>query len=84
MTKVFPFLGDTELEVIVAVSSVLLVASHLVLAFFVKEKILLATKCVSSFSCKKTHGIETYQGMQNPRFCKNSLIFGDRREAYHQ
>lgn len=44
MTKVFPFLGDTELEVIVAVSSFLLVISHVVVAICVKERILLASR----------------------------------------
>ncbi|KAH9857374.1 MFS general substrate transporter [Lenzites betulinus] len=44
MTAVFPFLGDTELEVLAVVGSLLLLSTHLVTATFTKEKVVVATK----------------------------------------
>lgn len=46
MTRVFPFLGETELEVLAVVGSLLLIFTHGVTAFCVKEKVVVATKCV--------------------------------------
>lgn len=44
MTKVFPFLGDTELEVLSVVGSFLLVVTHFLTAYFVKEKVVVDSK----------------------------------------
>ncbi|CAL1709454.1 unnamed protein product [Somion occarium] len=44
MTRVFPFLGDTELEVLSVCGSFLLVIAHGMTAFCVKERIVLASK----------------------------------------
>ncbi|OJT09996.1 General alpha-glucoside permease [Trametes pubescens] len=44
MTAVFPFLGDTELEVLAVVGSFLLLAAHGITAFCTKEKVVVATK----------------------------------------
>lgn len=46
MTAVFPFLGDTELEVLAVVGSFLLLAAHGITAFCTKEKVVVATKYV--------------------------------------
>lgn len=44
MTKVFPFLGNTELEVLSVVGSLLLVLTHCATAYSVKEKVVVGTK----------------------------------------
>ncbi|EKM56768.1 uncharacterized protein PHACADRAFT_254080 [Phanerochaete carnosa HHB-10118-sp] len=44
MTKVFPFLGDTELEVLSVIGSFLLVLTHCATAYSVKEKVVISTK----------------------------------------
>ena len=41
MTKVLPFLGDTELEVLSVVGALLLVLTHAVMAYCVKERVVL-------------------------------------------
>lgn len=43
MTRVFPFFGDTELEVLVVVGALLLIFTHGITAFCVKEKVVVAT-----------------------------------------
>ncbi|KAI0694137.1 major facilitator superfamily domain-containing protein [Cytidiella melzeri] len=43
MTKVFPFLGNTELEVLAVVGSFLLIATHLATAASVKEKVVVSS-----------------------------------------
>ena len=44
MTKVLPFLGNTELEVLSVVGSLLLVLTHCATAYSVKEKVVVGTK----------------------------------------
>lgn len=44
MTKVLPFLGDTELEVLSVFASFLLVLTHATTAYCVKEKVVTSTK----------------------------------------
>ncbi|KAI0088334.1 major facilitator superfamily domain-containing protein [Irpex rosettiformis] len=44
MTKVFPFLGNTELEVLSVVGSLLLIASHVATAVNVKEKVVVSSQ----------------------------------------
>ena len=46
MTKVLPFLGKTELEVLAIVGSFLLIVTHLATAGSVKEKVVVSSKCV--------------------------------------
>ena len=46
MTKVLPFLGNTELEVLSVVGSFLLVLTHCATAYSVKEKVVVGTKYV--------------------------------------
>jgi solute carrier family 45, member 1/2/4 len=48
MTKVFPFLGKTELEVLAVVGSFLLITTHLITAGSVKEKVVVSSKCVQN------------------------------------
>lgn len=48
MTQVFPFLGDTELEVLSVVGALLLVGTHVAMACCVKEKIVIGDGYVSS------------------------------------
>ena len=43
MTRVLPFLGDTELEVLSVVGSFLLVLTHAMVAYCVKEKVVVST-----------------------------------------
>ncbi|KAI0365167.1 MFS general substrate transporter [Pilatotrama ljubarskyi] len=44
MTAVFPFFGDTELEVLAVVGSFLLLMTHGITAFCTKERVVVATK----------------------------------------
>ncbi|KAI0628935.1 MFS general substrate transporter [Trametes polyzona] len=44
MTAIFPFLGDTELEVLAVVGSFLLLFTHGITAFCTKEKVVVATR----------------------------------------
>ncbi|RDX45599.1 MFS general substrate transporter [Lentinus brumalis] len=44
MTTVFPFFGDTELEVLAVVGSMLLLLTHAITAFCTKEKVVVSTK----------------------------------------
>ncbi|KAI0355283.1 MFS general substrate transporter [Trametes cingulata] len=44
MTAVFPFFGDTELEVLAVVGSFLLLITHGITAFCTKERVVVATK----------------------------------------
>ncbi|KAI0316041.1 MFS general substrate transporter [Amylostereum chailletii] len=53
MTHFLPFLGKTELQVLSVVASFLLIATHLTTAYFVKERVLLA-----SSQARKTFGQE--------------------------
>lgn len=46
MTKVLPFLGDTELEVLSVFGSFLLVLTHCATAYCVKEKVVVDSKYV--------------------------------------
>lgn len=46
MTRVLPFLGNTELQILSAFSSIVLVGTHAVTAYLVKERVLLASRCV--------------------------------------
>ena len=46
MTKVFPFLGNTELEVLSVVGSFLLIASHIATALNVQEKVVVSSQYV--------------------------------------
>lgn len=46
MTSVFPFFGDTELEVLAVVGSLLLLATHGVTAFCTKEKVVVSSRYV--------------------------------------
>ena len=48
MTKVLPFLGNTELEVLSVVGAFLLVLTHAATAYCVKEKVVVDTPYVSS------------------------------------
>ncbi len=43
MTKVLPFLGDTELEVLSVVGALLLVFTHCITVYCVKEKVVVDT-----------------------------------------
>ena len=47
MTTVFPFFGDTELEVLAVVGSILLLLTHGITAFCTKEKVVVSTKYAS-------------------------------------
>lgn len=49
LTKIFPFLGNTQLQVLSVIASLLLLGSHLVMAVVVKEKILLSSKDVTGY-----------------------------------
>ena len=44
MTLIFPFFGNTELEVLAVIGSLLLMITHGVTVFCVKEKVVVATK----------------------------------------
>ena len=44
MTKVLPFLGKTELEILAVVGCFLLIASHAITAGSVKEKVVVSSK----------------------------------------
>ena len=44
MTTIFPFFGDTELEVLAVVGSFLLLFTHGITAFCSKEKVVVSTK----------------------------------------
>ncbi len=46
MTKVLPFLGDTELEVLSVVGSFLLIAAHITTAVNVKERVVVSSQYV--------------------------------------
>ena len=46
MTSVFPFFGDTELEVLAVVGSLLLLATHGVTAFCTKAKVVVSSRYV--------------------------------------
>ena len=48
MTKVLPFLGSTELEVLSVLGAFLLVLTHLATAYCVKEKVLVSSKYVAA------------------------------------
>ncbi|KAI0080485.1 MFS general substrate transporter [Panus rudis PR-1116 ss-1] len=47
MTKIFPFLGETELEVLSVCGSFLLISAHIITAYCVKERIVIASKNAS-------------------------------------
>jgi solute carrier family 45 protein 1/2/4 len=47
LTKIFPFFGKTQLQVLSVLASLLLMGSHLTMAIFVKEKILISTTDVA-------------------------------------
>ncbi|GBE83684.1 major facilitator superfamily domain-containing protein [Sparassis latifolia] len=53
MTTVFPFLGDTELEVLSIVGSFFLVSMHLITAICTKEKVVVANKLSSGSFIKE-------------------------------
>jgi hypothetical protein len=44
LTRILPFLGNTQLEVLSVVVSLLLLAGHLIMAIMVKERVLLKTE----------------------------------------
>ena len=73
MTRVFPFLGKTELEVLSVVGSFLLVVTHVVTAYSTKEKVVASTKCVrtvglclyiilNNLQTKRERSLERIQG----------------------
>lgn len=47
MTHIVPFLGDTELEVLSVCGSFLLIVAHAITVLCVKEKVVVASKCVT-------------------------------------
>ena len=47
MTKVFPFLGNTELEVLSVVAALLVVLTHGATAYCTKEKVVVDNKYVT-------------------------------------
>jgi hypothetical protein len=49
LTKIFPFLGNTQLQVLSVIASFLLLGSHVVMAILVKERILLSSIDVTGF-----------------------------------
>ncbi|OSD01111.1 MFS general substrate transporter [Trametes coccinea BRFM310] len=57
MTAVFPFLGDTELEVLAVVGSFLLLLTHGITAFCTKEKVVVATKAPKKSFIKELRDI---------------------------
>ncbi|KAL7284922.1 hypothetical protein ACG7TL_000010 [Trametes sanguinea] len=57
MTAVFPFLGDTELEVLAVVGSFLLLLTHGITAFCTKEKVVVATKAPKKSFVKELRDI---------------------------
>ena len=58
VTKVFPFLGKTDLEVLSVIGAFLLVATHLMTALSVKEKVVVSSQYVVSVLSPKisSHG----------------------------
>ncbi|KAJ2923915.1 hypothetical protein H1R20_g13179, partial [Candolleomyces eurysporus] len=52
LTRIFPFLGSTQLEVLSVVVSLLLLAGHIAMAFLVKERILLKSDSPSNKTTK--------------------------------
>lgn len=46
LTSVFPFLGNTELEVLAVLGSFLLIAMHSITAVCTKERVVVANRCV--------------------------------------
>ena len=54
MPSLFPFLGNTELEVLSVVGSILLIGTHLTTITAVKERILLASGCAQVLSSTPT------------------------------
>ena len=46
MTEVFPFFGNSEIQVLAVVGSILLVLTHAVTAICTKEKVVVATRFV--------------------------------------
>lgn len=50
LIRIFPFLGDTQLEVLSVVVSILLLAGHLVMSILVKERVLLKTEGANKVS----------------------------------
>ncbi|KAI8980631.1 MFS general substrate transporter [Trametes punicea] len=57
MTTVFPFLGDTELEVLAVVGSFLLLVTHGITASCTKEKVVVATKGLKKSFSKELRDI---------------------------
>ena len=44
MTRILPFLGNTELEILSVVGSFLLILTHAITAYCTKEKVVVAGK----------------------------------------
>ncbi|KAI0640369.1 hypothetical protein C8Q79DRAFT_921838 [Trametes meyenii] len=57
MTAVFPFLGDTEPEVLAVVGSFLLLVTHGITSFCTKEKVVMATRGASKSFLRELHEI---------------------------
>jgi solute carrier family 45 protein 1/2/4 len=61
MPALFPFLGQTELEVLSVVGAIILIGTHIATLTTVKERILLASGCVQVLSSSSidrfTHGL---------------------------
>lgn len=49
LTKIFPFFGKTQLEILSVVASLVLLGCHLVTAILVKEKILLPSTDITKY-----------------------------------
>lgn len=54
LPKILPFLGKTQLQVLSAVATFLLVGTHLIMAFMVKEKVLLANTDAAGYVGRST------------------------------
>lgn len=75
MTAVFPIFGNTELEVLAVVGSLLLLITHSVTAFCTKEKIVVSSRCVLQPTAL-TSGADREPEIQINLLLANSEIYG--------